>query len=121
MFKVTSKIEFANGKPPVVEVWEGLEKTHVIADLEAGWIRVMAKMNAMSGQVAAGKLAKVAATNPTTMTWTTTVEQDGKLWTSAVLTWPGMSEEAQALFFGMKEGEAAHLSREVKSKRHGHK
>jgi hypothetical protein len=99
------KADGTEAKPPYERSWLGIEKVHVVEQLERGLMRAMLKMNSISGDIGRGKAPESTVTNPVELVLTATVLEDGVKWAKVTFEWPKMGEEQQALMIGIVDGE----------------
>jgi len=122
MFKVIATASFlkdgSETKPPMVYTWDGIEKKHVVEELEDSMIKALGKMNQMAVDVGKGKTPKPGTTNPVEMHLDIVVLEEGKKWARSLFEWPNMGEEQQAMTIGIFDGELAHVSKHVQTQQH---
>jgi hypothetical protein len=109
------KADGSEAKPAYVREWEGLEKLQIIDQLELGYNRAMLKMTHLSSAIAKGHAPKPTTnTDPVEMRADILITEDGEKWLRTTHEWPKMSEEGQAAFLGVLEGELSTVGDEVK-------
>jgi hypothetical protein len=110
MFEVNASFTFhkddgSEAKPPYARSWAGLEKVHVVEQLERGLMRAMLKMNDLAADINRGKAPRPTTTDPVELRLVAEVLEDGVKWTKVTFEWPKMGEEQQSLMIGMVNGE----------------
>lgn len=103
-------------KPPTVFEWADLKKDEILEDLELMFLEGLIKLNGMAVAVLDGDIPEAPTTNPVEVVIEFVITKDGEKWHRTVLEYPGMGEEAQAMFLGTLTGEMSRLSRSVRNK-----
>lgn len=114
MLNVTLTVGLGPLKDPVVMTWPDVSKLQIL-DIEEQLLDGLMKLNAVGVAIAEGNLAKSPNTNPIEMVIEFLVEEDGVKWNRAVIEYPNMGEEAQAMFLGMLTGQMTGLKDETRA------